>query len=107
VSIKNLAVSAVIGVEPNEREKPQRILASAKIDYGYDDAQNFADYVAVTNLITTRLTEGRFGLLEEALNAIAPEIFQLNPLIVKVKLALEKPELSPNFKAVVSSIYSA
>jgi dihydroneopterin aldolase len=101
----DLAVSAVVGVLPFEREKPQRILASVKIDYEYRSPRDFVDYAAVADLIKTRLIEGRFGLLEEAIEALAPEIMKLNPSIAKIKLSLEKPDISAGFRAVVSSAY--
>ena len=102
VSVEDLTIDAIIGVLPSEREKPQRVLASAKIDYGYKTAGDFVDYAAVADLITARLIDGRFGLLEEALEAIAPEILRLNSSITKIKLTLEKTELVSNFRASVS-----
>jgi dihydroneopterin aldolase len=105
IAVENLAVSAVIGILPQEREKPQRILASAKIDCEYGSPRDFVDYIVVAELIKTRLIEGRFGLLEEALNAIAPEISRLNPSIAKIRLTLEKPDATCGFRAAVSSTY--
>jgi dihydroneopterin aldolase len=102
VSVEDLTIDAIIGVLPSEREKPQRILASAKIDYGYKTAGDFVDYAAVADLITARLIDGRFGLLEDALEAIVAEILQLNKSIERVKLTLEKPDISLGFRAAVS-----
>ncbi|MDR2151451.1 MAG: dihydroneopterin aldolase [Helicobacteraceae bacterium] len=102
IRVENLAIEAVIGILPSEREKPQPILASAEIDYEYKTPRDFVDYVAIADLIASRLKEARFGLLEEALQAIAPEILKLNRSITKITLTLVKPKADDRFRAVVS-----
>ncbi|MDR1912079.1 MAG: dihydroneopterin aldolase [Helicobacteraceae bacterium] len=105
ILIENLTIDAVIGILPNEREKPQRLIASAAIDYDYKNSAEFVDYALVADLIALKLVSGRFGLLEEAIEAIATEILRLNPSIQKLRLCIEKPDISPNFRVKVFGDY--
>jgi dihydroneopterin aldolase len=102
VTIENIAVNATIGILPSEREKPQRVVANAKIEYDYVSPSDFVDYALIADLVSKRLTEGGFGLLEEAVTAIGAEIARLNPSIVKAELSIEKPDVSPLFRAKVT-----
>ena len=102
ILVEHLTIEAVIGILPSERAKPQPITITAEIDYRYETANDLVDYIAVADLIAARLKKGRFGLLEEAIAMIAPEIANLNRSIRRVTLTLEKPAIGCHFRAAVS-----
>ena len=96
VSIRDLAVSAVIGVHPWEREIEQTLLVSVDMARDVaraaasDDLADALDYSAVADTITAVLREGKFRLMETAAERIAGRLladFALSWL----RLELRKP----------------
>ncbi|MDR0747688.1 MAG: dihydroneopterin aldolase [Helicobacteraceae bacterium] len=101
LNLRDLSFEAVIGVLPYERERVQRVIANAEIDYAYSRGR-FLDYALVARLIETEIKGGGFTLIEEALNAVTTKILALSADIKKVKLSIEKPEALPNAVASLS-----
>jgi 7,8-dihydroneopterin aldolase/epimerase/oxygenase len=96
VSIRDLAVSAVIGVHPWEREIEQTLVVSVKMAADVakaaasDELADALDYSAVAETIATVLREGKFRLIETAAERIAGRLladFALSWL----RLELRKP----------------
>ncbi|MDR3163045.1 MAG: dihydroneopterin aldolase [Helicobacteraceae bacterium] len=101
LNLRNLSFEAIIGVLPNERERLQRVVANAEIDYAYSRGR-FLDYALVARLIEMEITNGGFALIEDALGAVAAKILSLSGDIKRVKLSIEKPEALPNAAASLS-----
>jgi len=80
VSIRDLAVAAVIGVHPWEREIEQTLLVSVDMaaDVGKaaasDDLANALDYSAVAETIAAVLRDGKFRLIETAAERVADRL---------------------------------
>jgi dihydroneopterin aldolase len=96
VSIRDLAVSAVIGVHPWEREVEQTLLVSVDMAADVrkaaasDDLADALDYSAVAAAIAAVLREGKFRLIETAAERVAGRLladFTLSWL----RLELHKP----------------
>lgn len=96
IRISAFTVRAVIGILPHERTAPQRLHVSALIEYDYQNPQTFIDYAKIAALIEERLKTGQFELIEEALEAILPEILAQSPVIAKVEMTIEKPDILPH-----------
>ena len=96
VSIRDLAVSAVIGVHPWEREIEQRLVVSVDIAADVakaaasDELADALDYSAVAETIATVLREGRFRLIETAAERVAGRLLADFPLSW-LRLELRKP----------------
>jgi dihydroneopterin aldolase len=96
VSIRDLAVAAVIGVHPWEREIEQTLLVSVDMAADVrkaaasDDLADALDYSAVAETIATVLLDGKFRLIETAAERVAERLladFRLPWL----RLELRKP----------------
>lgn len=96
IRISAFTVRAVLGILPHERNAPQRLHVSALIEYDYTGRDTFVDYATIAALIEERLKAGQFGLIEEALEAILPEILAHSPAIAKAELTIEKPDILPH-----------
>ncbi|WP_456457759.1 dihydroneopterin aldolase [Nitratifractor sp.] len=92
IEIRSLQIDAIIGILPEEREAPQRIVADLRAEYRYE-AGDYLDYAAVAETIRGHLVKEKFGLLEEALLSLKEKIFAEYPLIESLELRLEKPEI--------------
>jgi dihydroneopterin aldolase len=96
VSIRDLAVSAVIGVHPWEREIEQTLVVSAEMAADVrkaaasDELADALDYSAVAETIATVLREGKFRLIETAAERIAERLLADFPL-TWLRLELRKP----------------
>jgi len=96
VSIRDLAVSAVIGVHPWEREIEQTLLVSVdmaadvRTPAASDDLADALDYSAVAETIAAVLREGKFRLIETAAERIAGRLLADFPLSW-LRLDLRKP----------------
>ncbi len=96
IAIRDLTCEAIIGILPQEREHPQRVVATCEIAYRRSGEEAFVDYAEVSALITAMLQEERYGLIEDALEAIIAAIKAGWPVVESVRLQLCKPEILSN-----------
>jgi dihydroneopterin aldolase len=99
VSIKDLAVSAVIGVLDWERDITQTLAVTVDMVPGAadvrraaasDDLADALDYSAVARTIADVLKQGRFRLIETAAERVAARLLADYP-IAALRLELRKP----------------
>jgi 7,8-dihydroneopterin aldolase/epimerase/oxygenase len=107
VSIRELRVSAVIGVRDWERETEQTLVLA--VDMAADVAKAAAsdrlsdalDYSAVAQTVTDVVTQGEFQLIETAAERVARQLLADYPLgWVRVEVA--KPLSRDGYTAVVT-----
>ena len=91
ILIQNLCVEAIIGIFPQERESPQKVLVNANISYEKQNA--YLDYVALASHIAKCLKERKYDLLENALDDIISSLKDSYPSITKINLTLQKPDI--------------
>lgn len=110
VSIRDLAVSAVIGVHPWEREIEQTLVVSvdmvpATADVAKaaasDDLADALDYSAVADAISAALREGKFRLIETAAERVAGRLLADFPL-TWLRLELRKPIATGAYTAMIT-----
>jgi 7,8-dihydroneopterin aldolase/epimerase/oxygenase len=96
VSVRDLAVAAVIGVHAWEREIEQTLIVSVDMAADVrkaaatDDLADAVDYSAVAGVIAAVLREGRFRLIETAADRVAQRLLADFP-ITQLRLELRKP----------------
>ena len=96
VSVRDLAVAAVIGVHDWEREIEQTLLVSVQMAADVrkaaasDDLADALDYSAVAETIAAVLREGKFRLIETAAERVAGRLLADFPL-TWLRLELRKP----------------
>ena len=107
VSVRDLAVAAVIGVHPWEREIEQTLVVS--VDMAADVARAAAtgdlgdalDYSAVADAITAVLRDGKFRLIETAAERVADRLLADFPLSW-LRLELRKPIATGAYTAMIT-----
>jgi dihydroneopterin aldolase len=96
VSIRDLAVSAVIGVHPWEREIEQGLVVSVDIAADVakaaasDELADALDYSAMAETIATVLRDGKFRLIETAAERVANRLL-VDFRLTRLRLELRKP----------------
>ena len=107
VSVRDLAVAAVIGVHPWEREIEQTLLVSVDMAADVrkaaasDDLADALDYSAVAETIAAVLRDGKFRLIETAAERAVERLLADFPLRW-LRLELRKPISTGAFTAVIT-----
>src|SRR5262249_6986471 len=109
-SVRDLSVTAVIGVHPWEREIEQTLVVSVEMvpettdvrkAAASDDLADALDYSAVAETIEAVLREGRFRLIETAAEPVAGRLLADFPLSW-LRLELRKPIAAGAYTAVIT-----
>ena len=99
VSIRDLSVTAVIGVHPWEREIEQTLIvnvdmvpeeAAVRRAAASDDLADALDYSAVAGVIAAVVREGSFRLIETAADRVARRLLA-DFTLSRLRLELRKP----------------
>ncbi len=110
VSVKDLSVSAVIGVHGWERQVEQTLLVSvdmvpATADIrqaaATDDLADALDYSAVARTIAAVMRQGRFHLIETAAERVAERLLA-DFAVTWLRLELRKPITADAYTAVIT-----
>jgi 7,8-dihydroneopterin aldolase/epimerase/oxygenase len=107
VSIKDLSVSAVIGVHDWERQVEQTLLVSADLAADIrqaaatDDLADALDYSAVARTIAAVVHEGQFHLIETAAERVAERLLA-DFAVTWLRLELRKPITNEGYTAAIT-----
>jgi dihydroneopterin aldolase len=107
VSIRDLRVSAVIGVYDWEREIEQALTFSVEMAADVaaaaknDDIRDALDYSAVAQAVKTVVIEGKFQLIETAAEAVAQRLVADYGL-AWVRVEVVKPITSEGYTAAIT-----
>ncbi len=107
VSVRDLAVQAVIGVHEWERDVEQTLFISVDMaaDVAWaaatDSIADALDYSAVAETITAVLREGKFRLIETAAERVAGRLLA-NFALTWLRLELRKPIAAGGYTAVIT-----
>lgn len=94
IFIRQLELEAIIGLLPEEREKPQRIIVDLELEYDYDSKRStYLDYGWMRNQVISLLQSEKFELLEDAATQIKHTLISSFPEITTMNLSLTKPDI--------------
>ena len=102
VEIKNLSVSAFIGVSIKERKKKQLLKVSLHFKYfvsknkEFDDIKNLKDYSIITKFLIDYIKHTRFKTLEKLISETVKTISKKFNL-KNVKLTIDKTTVAKNY----------
>jgi len=94
ILIEDLTFKAILGLLEKERNKKQIVIVNAKIDY--DDKKNYIDYAKVCDLIVEIIQNGKFLLIEEAIDEVEKRLKINFPQMKSLYLHIKKPEILKN-----------
>ena len=96
ICIKNLRVSGILGVYPEERNKERDIVINARVEYNAqaairtDALEDALDYKLIRDRIQKVVAETKFNLLEKLADQLVLELTQ-DGRILKLELEIDKP----------------
>jgi len=94
IIIEDLSFEAIIGILENERNTPQLVVVNVKIEY--EDKKNYIDYAKVCDMIQEIIINGKFKLIEDAIEVIEKELKKTFPQMKELYLSVKKPEILKN-----------
>ncbi|MCE3047144.1 dihydroneopterin aldolase [Helicobacter kayseriensis] len=92
--IEQLELEIIIGILPIEREKAQKIIIDAELEYDYQG--EYLNYVEIVELFSFELEQNQYGLLEEALQDLSHKLKQKFSQLKKISLSIKKPHILSN-----------
>ena len=92
VYVEDLTFDAIIGILPEERTTPQKVIVNVELDYEYKK-NSFINYATLADLIENRIKIDQYELIEDALLALHVEIKSKFPQITSIKLKISKPTI--------------
>jgi len=92
IFIENLTFDAIIGILPEERKVPQKVVVNAKLDYEYKKGI-FINYATLAQLIENDIKQKQYKLIEDALLSLHVEIKTMFSQISSIKLKISKPTI--------------
>ncbi len=102
IYVENLTFDAIIGILPEERLVPQKVIVNIKLDYEYKK-ESFINYATLSNLVKNSIKNNKFGLIEEALLSLHVEIKSKFSQISSIKLKISKPTILAHADVSVAS----
>lgn len=100
ILLEELEISMFLGLHAFERERPQRVLLSARVEVGGTDwaAGQFFDYDRLADHI--RSFSGQRIDTQEELAARIHQFICAQPGVQRAEVATKKPDIYPDAKAV-------
>jgi dihydroneopterin aldolase len=100
IRIEALAFDAILGILESERHTPQPLRIDTEITYRYTSG-HFLDYAEVAAEIQSIMQEGKFHLIEEALDVLIERLKEKFSPIETIKITICKPDILPNCRVCV------
>lgn len=97
IHIKDLTVTGIIGINPDERVTPQTVLINATLwadtrpAAASDDIADAANYRTITKALIKHIQDGDPQLVERLVQELVDICFAIEPRIEEVELTVEKP----------------
>lgn len=110
ILIKDLSVSGIIGINPEERVNAQEILINAvlwtdtRAAARSDDITDAVNYRTVTKALIEHIHGGEPMLVERLVQELVDICFALEPRIAQVEMTVEKPGALRHSRSVGVSI---
>lgn len=96
IELRALRCSAIVGVLPEERERPQPLEFDLDLERSFheavrsDDVAQTTNYATILSLASTIATQGRYSLLETLAYRVAEAILDLDDEISAVTVGVRK-----------------
>jgi dihydroneopterin aldolase/D-erythro-7,8-dihydroneopterin triphosphate epimerase len=97
ILIKDLSVSGILGINPEERVNEQEILINAVLwadtrpAAASDDIDDAVNYRTITKTLIDHIRAGKPMLVERLVQELVDICFDLEPRIMQVEMTVEKP----------------
>ncbi|HIC42804.1 MAG TPA: dihydroneopterin aldolase [Sulfurimonas sp.] len=102
ILIEDLSFDCIIGLLDFERITPQQVIINLSLDYDYH--KDFINYAEVASCIKEHILEGKYELLEDALENLFNLIKHKFPLTNRLQIKITKPDILQDCRVSLSNI---
>lgn len=103
VFVRDLDLSALIGIYDDEKLKPQRIVVNIDLSVregsGDDDISHVVSYEIIVRKVEAIIAEGHINLVETLCERIAESCLR-DRRVMAARVRVEKPDIIPNARSV-------
>ena len=92
IYVENLTFDAIIGILPEERLVPQKVVVNVKLHYEYKKGI-FINYATLSQMIENDIQNMQYKLIEDALLSLHVKIKNQFNQISSIKLKISKPTI--------------
>lgn len=92
IYIENLTFYTIIGILPEERKTPQKVIINVELDYEYKK-DVFINYATLAQMIENDIQNMQYKLIEDALLSLHVKIKSRFNQISSIKLKISKPTI--------------
>ncbi len=103
IYIEALTFDAIIGILDKERKEAQKVVVDIELCYVKKD-ETFINYAEIAALVKKEIVDGKYLLLEEALEAVIEKIQAYSTSIKSIKVKITKPDILDNCHVAVESL---
>lgn len=110
LSIRDLRISCIVGVYPDERKREQDLFVDIDLHFDFarvaesDHLADTIDYTDVANDLAGFVRAERFQLLETLARRAAVRILDRHPVLTKCRLVIRKPAAVPHAQGAVVTV---
>ncbi|MEO1959136.1 MAG: dihydroneopterin aldolase [Nautiliaceae bacterium] len=94
IVVEELSFKAILGLLEKERNEEQLVVVNCKIEY--EDKRNYVDYAKVCDMIVNLIQDGKFLLIEDAVDEIEKKLRSAFPQMKSLYLQVKKTEILKN-----------
>jgi len=105
IHIEDLRFQCIIGILDFERETPQDVIINILMAYSYE--KDFINYAQIVDRTKDIMINGKFELIEDALETIYLKLTKEYSLIQTLDIKITKPSILPDCKVSVSNYYKS
>jgi FolB domain-containing protein len=111
IHIFDLSVTGIIGIKPDERVIPQKVLVNVTmwvdtaVAAASDDIEDAANYRTVSKAIIAHIENGKPMLVERLVQELADLVLDTEPRCEEVEVRVEKPDALRHARSVGISIH--
>jgi D-erythro-7,8-dihydroneopterin triphosphate epimerase len=111
IHIRDLVVSGILGINPDERINPQDILVNATLwadtrpGAASDDIEDAVNYRTITKRLIAHIEQGEPMLVERLVAELVDTCFASDERVAAVEMTVEKPGALRHARSVGITIY--
>jgi FolB domain-containing protein len=110
LSIRELRISCIVGVYPDERKREQDVFIDVDMEFDFarvtasDHLADTVDYTEVAADLTAYVRAERFQIIETLAQRACARIMERHPFLRRCRLVIRKPAAVPHAQGAVVTV---
>ena len=105
IHIEDLTFECIIGILDFERDLSQKVIVNLWAEYDYS-TEYFVNYATISEIVQNQMQVNKYELLESAITEMTELIIKKFPIITRLYIQINKPDIISNANVGVSSLWN-